>query len=114
MPKNAPTPFISGYHPELDIAPEMDAKESAYYQSLIVILKWIIELGTFKTSLIASCMDMPRCGHLEQLCQCTSVAFAVRLVRSTSRFCQAYTIALAIAYSVDITVEANIVPRGKH
>ena len=46
--------------------------------------------------------------------QCTSVYFAVGLVRSTSRFFQAYTIALAIAYSVVITVEVDIVPRGKH
>ena len=71
LPKKAPAPFTSGYFPELDITPEMDAKEAASYQSLIGILQWIFELGrvdiTVKTPHMDSCIAMPRHGHLEQL-----------------------------------------------
>ena len=44
VPKKDPTSFASGYRPELDITPDMDAKEAAYYQSLIGILKCILNL----------------------------------------------------------------------
>ena len=41
------------------------------YQSLIGILRWMVELGradiTAGVSMMASCMAMPRQGHLEQL-----------------------------------------------
>jgi len=45
--------------------------DAAYYQSLIGILRWIIELGragiAVEASMMASCIAMPRRGHLEQL-----------------------------------------------
>ena len=45
LPKKAPRPFTSGYQFEIHINPGLDAKKAAYYQYLIVILIWIVELG---------------------------------------------------------------------
>ena len=72
LPKRANTPFTSNYRPKVDITAELDLiHQSAYYQSLIGILRWIVELGridiTAEVSMMASCMAMPRKGHLEQL-----------------------------------------------
>ena len=41
----APTPMSCGYRPEIDVTPELDQEDSAYYQSLIGIQRWIVELG---------------------------------------------------------------------
>ena len=71
LPKKAPRPFTSGCLNEIYITPELDAKEAAYYQSPIVILLWIVELGrvdiTVEKSFMASCMALPQRGHLDQL-----------------------------------------------
>ena len=39
------TPLSSGYHPELDSPPELNAQHANYYQGLIGVLQWIVELG---------------------------------------------------------------------
>ena len=71
LSKKYPEPFTSGYCPELDITPDLDSKRAAYYQSLIGIVLFIVELGrvdiTVKTSVMDSCMAMPCCGHMEKL-----------------------------------------------
>ena len=33
------------YGPEIDISTELEATDTAYYQSLIVIVCWMVELG---------------------------------------------------------------------
>ena len=38
----APTPLSSGYRPEVDISPEVEAAEASYYHSLIGILRWMV------------------------------------------------------------------------
>ena len=71
LPKRASAPFTNNYRPEIDVSAELDPQQSSYYQSLIGILRWIVELGrpdiTTEVSMMASCMAMPRQGHLEQL-----------------------------------------------
>ena len=39
------TPMKSNYRPEIDITKELGEDESSYYQSLIGVLRWIVELG---------------------------------------------------------------------
>ena len=39
------TPLSSGYHPELDSSPELNAQYANYYQNQISVLQWIVELG---------------------------------------------------------------------
>ena len=53
--------------------PELDAKASAYYQSLIGILQWVVELGhvdiCLGVSMMSTHMTLPRKGHLDQVLQ---------------------------------------------
>jgi hypothetical protein len=71
LPLKAQTPLTTTYRPELDVSPELNATESAYYQSLIGILRWIVELGRtdicLETSMMSSHLALPREGHLEQV-----------------------------------------------
>ena len=45
MPSQADTPLTTTYRPELDVSRELNVADAAYYQSLIGILRWIVELG---------------------------------------------------------------------
>ena len=57
------------YRPELDVSAELSSAQASYYQSLIGILRWILELGrvdiVMETSALASMMTLPREGHLD-------------------------------------------------
>ena len=71
LARHMKAPFSADYKPELDVSPELGPADAAHYQSLIGILRWIVELGrgdiTVEASLMASCMALPRIGHLEQV-----------------------------------------------
>jgi hypothetical protein len=71
LPKKAEQPFKSGYRPELDVTRELNHEEASYYQSLIGILQWIVELGrvdvNLEVSMMSSHLALPREGHLECL-----------------------------------------------
>ena len=71
LPAKANTPLSTAYRPELDVTPELEPKEASYYQSLIGILRWIVELGRVDTclevSLMSSHLALPREGHFEQV-----------------------------------------------
>ena len=64
-------PFRSKYRPEIDVTRELTADEGSYYQSLIGILRWIVELGRVdiccEVSLLSSHLALPRKGHLEAI-----------------------------------------------
>ena len=44
LPAKAKTPLPSGYCPEINITEELGPEEGSYYQSLIGILRWMVEL----------------------------------------------------------------------
>lgn len=71
LQKRVETPLSSGYRPEMDLSPELDARRLNYYQGLIGVLRWICELGRidimYATSVMSSHMAMPREGHLDQV-----------------------------------------------
>ena len=71
LPKKVTSPLRGGYRPEVDITPELSVTDAAHYQSLIGILRWIVELGRVdincEVSEMASMMALPREGHLDQL-----------------------------------------------
>ena len=73
LPANANTPMQATYRPELDVSPELDAKYVSYYQSLIGVLHWMVELGRVITclevSLLSSHLALPGERHLEQVLQ---------------------------------------------
>jgi hypothetical protein len=71
LPNKAETPMCTSYGQELDVTPEMSPQEAAYYQSIIGILRWIVELGggdiCLDVSMMSSHLSLPREGHLEQV-----------------------------------------------
>lgn len=71
LPRRATLPFTNDYRPEVDVTNELSAEKAAYYQSLIGILRWIVELRRVdictEISLMSSHMALPREGHLKQL-----------------------------------------------
>ena len=68
LPAKALTPLPTDYRPEVDVSNALDADESAHYQSLIGILRWIVELGRVdiccEVSMMSSHLALPREGHL--------------------------------------------------
>jgi len=71
LPSKCITPFSSGYHPSEDTSAELDLQGVRYYQELIGVLRWAIELGRvdilLEISLLSSHLALPRSGHLQQL-----------------------------------------------
>ena len=71
MPNKADTPLTTTHRPELDVSRELNVADAAYYQSLIGILRWIVELGRvyvcLEVSMMSSHLALPREGHLEQV-----------------------------------------------
>ena len=71
IPLKAETPLMMSYRPELDISPELMPRDSAYYQSPIGKLWWIVELRRIdiclEVSMMTSHLAMPRKGHLDQM-----------------------------------------------
>ena len=65
------TPLKSNYRPEIDITEELGEDEASYYQSLIEVLRWILELGRVdiccEVSMMSSHLALPLCGHLAQV-----------------------------------------------
>jgi hypothetical protein len=72
FPSKSPGAAIKNeYRPEVDQTDELSPTDAAYYQSLIGVLRWIVELGRVdiccEVSMLSSCLALPREGHLEQL-----------------------------------------------
>ena len=72
LPSKASNPFSNtDYRPELDDSRELDKSRTTYYQGLIGVLRWCVELGRIdiitETTLLSSFMANPREGHLEQV-----------------------------------------------
>jgi hypothetical protein len=69
LPKGASAPFPRDYVSELDMTEELGPEDGNYFQSLIGILRWTVELGRIdiimEVSKLASHMALPRQGHLE-------------------------------------------------
>ena len=67
------SPWPSNYCPEIDVSPVLSPGLASYYQSLIGILCWIVELGPanimMETSAMVSMMALPRRDHLDVLFQ---------------------------------------------
>ncbi len=73
LPPRCKSPWPANFRPESDTSPVLSDTNAAYFQSLIGILRWIVELGradlVMETSAMASMMAMPRENHLKVLYQ---------------------------------------------
>ena len=63
--------MTSGYRPEIEITPDLGEEDSVYFQSLIGVLRWIVELGrvdiNVEASMLSSHLAIPREGHMQEL-----------------------------------------------
>ena len=61
--------FVGDYAPNMDETPDLEQDLSSWYQCLIGIIRWILEIGTVdiitEVSVMASQMVMPRERHSE-------------------------------------------------
>ncbi len=71
LPLNVHTPLSCSYRPELDFSMPLDDEFTTWYQQLIGILRWSVELGRIdihlSVALLAQYLAQPRIGHLEQV-----------------------------------------------
>ena len=71
MDYSAKQPFsTTDYRPELDTSLECDENQTQFYQNIIGILRWLVELGridiAYETAALSSYNTSPRTGHLQQ------------------------------------------------
>ena len=68
--KDARSPITANYAPELDQSPELNPELASYYQSLIGILRWVVEMGQIdicvEVSMLSSHVALLREGHIQQ------------------------------------------------
>ena len=71
LPSKCLTPLSNGYRPEMDVTQELKADGVQYYQELIGILRWAVEIGRvdilLEVALLSQHLALPRQGHLEQV-----------------------------------------------
>jgi Reverse transcriptase (RNA-dependent DNA polymerase) len=69
LPGRCKAPWPTDYVCETDVSPELTPEQANYYQSLIGILHWMVEIGRVdmitEVSKLASHMALPREGHLD-------------------------------------------------
>ena len=67
--KKDKNPFKGEYERYMNDTPALEHELSSWYQSLIGVLRWMVEIGRVdiitKVSMMASQITMPREGHLE-------------------------------------------------
>ena len=44
LPKMAPKPFVGGYRPETDMTDQLDPDRASYYQNMIRVMRWMVEI----------------------------------------------------------------------
>jgi hypothetical protein len=70
LPSRYTTPIQANYRPELNTTAELKLEGIRYYQEMIGVLWWAIELGridiAMKVSMLSSHLALPREGHLQQ------------------------------------------------
>ena len=41
----APNSFADGYRPETDTTDSLDTEQASYYQTIIGVMRWMVEIG---------------------------------------------------------------------
>ena len=63
------TTMLTSYHPMEDVTKDLNAESIQFYQELIGILRWAVEIGRvdilLEVSLFSSHLAFPRFGHLQ-------------------------------------------------
>ncbi len=69
IPTRADNPFPVDYDPSTDLSDILDPECSSFYQHLVVVMRWMVELGHIdiatEVSMLSFYLTCPREGHLE-------------------------------------------------
>ena len=69
LPARAENPFIMGYEAVLDTSKSLDSAESYYFQSIISVMRWMVEIVrvdiVIEVSLLSFYLAYPREGNIE-------------------------------------------------
>ena len=69
LSKRAENPLPVGHKAELSTSKPLDPEESSYHQSIIGVMRWMVEIGriviTTELSLLSSHLAYPCKGHME-------------------------------------------------
>ena len=69
LPNMAPNPFVGRYRPETDMTDPLDPDRASYYQTMIGVMRLIVEIGIIDIatdfSLLSSHLAYPRKGHFK-------------------------------------------------
>ena len=59
----APNPFVGVYQPETDTTDPLDPERASYYQNMIRVMRWMVEIGIIdiatECSLLSSHLAYP-------------------------------------------------------
>ena len=66
-----PALLSNGYHPEINMSPELESTKGPYFHLLIGALCWMVELGHVDicvvVSMMSSLLALPCAGHLKEV-----------------------------------------------
>ena len=69
IPAKAANPFPEKYSPDTDTSDPLDPECSSFFQHLIGVMRWMVEIGRVdiatEVSMLSSYLALPREGHLE-------------------------------------------------
>jgi len=69
IPVKADNPFATDYSPDIDVTEPLDPECASFFQHLIGVMRWMVELGRVdiatEVSMLSSYLALPREGHLE-------------------------------------------------
>jgi hypothetical protein len=69
IPAKAANPFPENYSPDTDMTDPLDPECSSFFQHLIGVMRWMVEIGrvdiAVEVSMLSSYLTLPREGHLE-------------------------------------------------
>ena len=69
LPKGADNPFCMTHEPELDDSTPLDLDAASYFQTIIRVMRWMVEIGRIdiatEVSILSSHLAYPREGHLD-------------------------------------------------
>ena len=70
FPVRAEILFVMGYEAVIDMSKSLDLAEESYFQSIIGVMRWMVEIGridiAIEVSLLLSHLAYPKQGHLEE------------------------------------------------
>ena len=71
LPSKCATPLANNCRPEIDVTPELKADSLQYYQELVGLLRWAVEIGRvdilLEVSMMSAHLALTSDGHLEQV-----------------------------------------------